>query len=1398
MKHPQFVRALCAVVLAASTFASAASRALPAAASPALLPGAPLAATSITLAGDLQSELGCPGDWQPACATTHLTYNAGFDVWTGSFAVPTGLFHYKLALNDSWTEAYGQNGGAGDITLNIAPTTTVKFYFDEKTHWPADNKNQRIVVAAGDFQSEAGCPGDWQPGCLRTWLQDKDGDGTYLASTTALPAGSYQFKVALGEGWTENYGAGGVAGGANIPFTVPYANAPVTFKFVSATNTPSVLVGHNPDGNVEYDGLGHDSQDGLYRVPFGAVTIGTTVTVRFRTFANDVTGVTARVWNTAVNAESMIPLTRVASNEDCRVAALATDRCDYWQMQLHPTQRGVLYYRFIIVDGASTAYYADDGMFDGGWGTATPDMLDRSYPIVVYEPDFAPIGWLQNGVMYQIFPDRFRNGSVANDPHNGDARYDDPVVKWPWGTLPEGYCRNYTNALSICPWRTTPIPVWGTSLPETPRGRDYQGGDLAGVRAKLDYLQDLGVTVIYFNPIFDSGSNHGYDTQNYLAIDPYFGSKADWDALVADADARGIKIILDGVFNHVSSDSKYFDRYAHYPEVGACESVASPYRSWFTFHDVAAGAGSCAGSAGPNSATYDGWFGFDSIPVMNKNNAAVRDLVYAGAGNVAAYWLNEGAAGWRLDVMSDGSFPADFWQGFRQTVKATNQNAPIIGEMWKRDEMLPKVQGDQADTGMNYRFRNAILGFYGTVDGKGFPDDGATNQPPSTFAKKMNSVREDYPDAAYYTLMNLMDSHDTMRILWNLTPAASNTRTDKENPANLAAGTELLKLAVLTQMGVPGVPTIYYGDEIGMTGEDDPDDRRAFPWYDAYTVYLPIVFRSGTGNASPDSASAAAVFGAGGNGALREYYKALIGARRAHPAFSQGALSFPLTDDANRTLVMMARTITDTGLVAINRDAVTHTLTFTATGRIPDGLVVSNALDSAQRFTATGGVMSLTLGPRAGLMLVAVAGQDQSGPTPVADLMAAPLNGGVALNASSIADAVGYAFYRSPVMGGGYLRIGVSATPAYTDSVANGKRYYYVMRGIDAAGNEGAPSNEASAVPAYPIVWANLQWPKTLTTTVGVTPTQNIYGQVYVPGLTNAGGPSTGILAQLGFGPTGSAPATWTTWKAMAYNGPAGSNYEYVTTLRPENAGVYDLLTRYSTDLGLTWTYGDQNGMGVATPGVMTVLANADNTPPAAPTLTLDGVGASQVRLSWTSVADAAEYRLYRRTDANPYGSPLLVLTTTSAIDTAVTTGTPYSYVVRAVDAALNLSADSNEIAAIPTPQVVSVTFQVTVPAGTPVTGTVYIVGNQPQICGWCNPHTTALTKTGPTTWSTTLTFAEGSTVEYKYTLGDWLYVQKSDTCAEVGNNVVNVGAGPTQVANDTVLNWRNVAPCGN
>ncbi len=421
------------------------------------------------------------------------------------------------------------------------------------------------------------------------------------------------------------------AGSPGRPPAISPANAPAPTEPGSPTLIPS------PNNDVEYAGLGHNSQDSLYRVPFGAVTIGTTVTIRFRTYANAVTGVTARLSSTASSSESFAVMTKVASGESCAPPEVSAIPCDYWQTQVRPAQRGVVYYRFIVSDGTSTAHYADDNFFDGGWGTATPNAIDRSYPIVVHEPAFAAVAWLQKGVMYQIFPDRFRNGSLPNDPHSGEPRYDDPALKLPWTTLPEGYCRNFSDAATACPWRFPPIPAWGLTPPETPRGRDYMGGDLKGIKDKLGYLQDLGVTILYLNPIFDAGSNHAYDTQDYFKIDPYFGTKQDWDDLVAAANAREMKIVLDGVFNHASSDSKYFDRYSQYPEVGACESVASPYRSWFSFSNVAAGTGARAGTAGALSANYAGWFGFDSIPVLDKYNAQVRELIYTGTTNVASY-----------------------------------------------------------------------------------------------------------------------------------------------------------------------------------------------------------------------------------------------------------------------------------------------------------------------------------------------------------------------------------------------------------------------------------------------------------------------------------------------------------------------------------------------------------------------------------------------------------------------------------------------------------------------------------------------------------------------------------------------------------------------------------------
>ena len=203
---------------------------------------------SVTIAGSIQAAAGCVGDWDPACAVTHLTYDAGDDVWQGTFALPAGNYEYKAALNDAWTENYGLNAvlNGSNVALALPAADSVKFYYDHKSHWVTDNKSSVIAVAPGSFQSELGCAADWDPTCLRSWLQDPDGDGIYTFQTTALPAGSYETKVAINEDWTENYGQGGVLGGSNIAFDVPFANAPVTFSYDS---TSHVLTVTTPNSN---------------------------------------------------------------------------------------------------------------------------------------------------------------------------------------------------------------------------------------------------------------------------------------------------------------------------------------------------------------------------------------------------------------------------------------------------------------------------------------------------------------------------------------------------------------------------------------------------------------------------------------------------------------------------------------------------------------------------------------------------------------------------------------------------------------------------------------------------------------------------------------------------------------------------------------------------------------------------------------------------------------------------------------------------------------------------------------------------------------------------------------------------------------------------------------------
>ncbi|HEX9634063.1 MAG TPA: alpha-amylase family glycosyl hydrolase, partial [Candidatus Limnocylindria bacterium] len=1182
--------------------------------------------TSVTIAGDLQSELGCTFDWDAGCATTHLSHDANDDVWQGTWTVPAGSWEYKAALNDNWDENYGLHAQPNGANIPLAPgsATSTKFYYDHKTHWITDSLGSVIAVAPGNFQSEIGCSSDWDPSCLRSWLQDPDGDGTYLFVTTAIAAGSYEAKVAINEGWDENYGRDGVFNGPNIPFNVPATGNEVTFSYVAATHilTISVAGVHAPDNNVEWFGLRHDSRSDVYRTPGGAVPAGTPVALRFRTFHNDVTAVKTRFYSVQQGGQQIVPMELAAGGIGCYEPGLEDELCDFWELTL-PEEHGAdnLWYRFIVSDGTDTDYYADDTpALDGGLGATTDDAVDQSWALMLHVPGFESPTWAPHAVIYQIFPDRFRNGRANNDPHTGDLRYDDPVLKLPWGTLPEGFCRNYADGNVNCPWRFDDTPPPSSPTKEQPRGRDYMGGDLRGVDQQLGYLATLGVSAIYFNPVFDAGSNHSYDTQDYTRIDPYFGTAKDWENLVKHADALGIRIILDGVFNHLSSDSPFFDRYHHYPSVGACEDENSAYRSWFFFQDVAPGSGHCVSSTGAaNGALYSGWFGFDSIPVINKGLQAVQEYFLTDEDAITARWLEDGASGWRMDVSGDPSFPDGYWETFRAEVDESDPDALTISETWQKDStLLRMLRGDRLDTTMNYRLRDAVIGFLtpGPFDSKGFADSGNVISA-NDFANRLAAIREDYPDAAYYSLMNLLDSHDTERLLWTLTPGAE-TRAEKElNAANLAAGKARMRVASLIQFTVPGAPTVYYGDEVGMTGDDDPDDRRTYPWADK--------------GGSPDTA-------------LLAYYQGLTAARAENPALTEGDFRVLLADDSSGTVAYGRKTDAQGALVALNRSSATQTLELQVSGYLPDGLlldvIIAANAPSGGSYAVSGGELSVSLPAMSGLVLASGEADLQPPAAPTDLSVTDEAANQVSLAWDPVSGAAGYDVYYSPLSGGGYVKANggpVTGTSFTVTGLQNARPYFFVVTALDSAGNASQPSNEVEGIPHLVIGWANLQWPPTMMHTIStVDRTDTAYGQVWIdgPNGTSQPGPTPSLRAQLGFGPAGSNPtaASWT-WVEASFNVDAGNNDEFAASMLPEAVGTYHYVYRYTATAGRDWLYADLNGpipSGElpANPGVLTVNPSGDTTAPAVPTaLLVESASPAGIELSWEAVlGDASLY----------------------------------------------------------------------------------------------------------------------------------------------------------------------------
>ncbi len=663
-------------------------------------------------------------------------------------------------------------------------------------------------------------------------------------------------------------------------------------------------------------------------------------------------------------------------------------------------------------------------------------------------------------------------------------------------------------------------------------------------------------------------------------------------------------------------------------------------------------------------------------------------------------------------------------------------------------------------------------------------------------------MREDYPDATYYTLMRLLDSHDTKRILWSLTPGENNREEKEFNADNLARGKQLLRMAVAIQMTVPGAPTIYYGDEVGVTGDDDPDDRRTFPWRDQGSGLL-----FGAQPATPEQLNSpeavdALLDGAAGDVQQLIYYRKLIALRNSQPVFRDGELTFLLTDDANRTMAYLMRTADDAAIVAVNRSEQPQTLNVDVSYKLPWDVSLTDSLGIVPPVSAVGGVLTLDLPPLSVAILLPTAGQDLTAPAAPENLAAVAGNGQVDLAWDPVSDAVLYAVYRSPVIGGGYEWIEKVTAPSFSDTtVTNGRRYYYTVAAIDDGGLMSPKSNEAAATPYYPIGWAGLQWPHSIDHVIQVTPTENVYAQVWIPGITDSGGDPASILAELGYGPVGFDPLTFT-WKAMTHNAgcSCGNNFEYMANLRPEQVGTFSYLVRFSTDGGIHWTYGYWSD---GTPGTLNVLPNADTTAPAAPTnLRAADWAADFIKLEWDSVPDAAEYWLYRSDTSGVFGprlatiSPVVLNGTpaTTFTDTSVDPGSTYYYVVKAVDTALNLSGPSNEVAQKAEPKIVNVTFRVLVPAETPPNDLVYIAGGTLPL-EW-NPSKIPMTRVGTNVWEITLQFPDGTNLEYKFTRGSWERVEWWGSIVSVANRRTSISYGTTgaQLVDNTATDWGNGA----
>lgn len=554
------------------------------------------------------------------------------------------------------------------------------------------------------------------------------------------------------------------------------------------------------------DFIPYNSRLKYHKYPFGAVKCGEEVTLRIvmpRSFC--CTGASLVLTHDCGEA-SVYPMSweRMEGNNE-----------EWWRVTFVPEKCGLYRYHFAVdnKDGGSLITKSD-----GSTGRISPD--GAGFQLTVYSEDFETPDWIKGSVIYQIFPDRFASSGTKkrNVPSERILRSD-------WGGK----------------------PMWEPDADGRITKYDFFGGDFKGIEQKLDYLESLGVGCIYLNPIFEAHSNHRYDTANYEKTDVLLGTEKQFESLCKAAEKRGIRIVLDGVFSHTGSDSIYFNKEKRYYTLGAYNSKSSEYYEWYKFRNF------------PDD--YESWWGVDILPEIDEENDGFIDYI-AGENGILRKWLRAGASGWRLDVADE--LPDKFLDALRSAVKAEKPDAYILGEVWEDasnkisyGQRRRYLQGAQLDSVMNYPFADCLIDFAISGRAEGFND-------------RISEICENYPKPAVDCLMNHIGTHDTCRVL-NRLATLGEYRNGCEgryagglNEYQAEYGKKLLRLVAAMQFTLPGVPCIYYGDEAGLDGGEDPYNRGCYPW------------------GSEDNE-------------LIDYFRALGKIRKEHKVFAQGEF-VPVSD----------------------------------------------------------------------------------------------------------------------------------------------------------------------------------------------------------------------------------------------------------------------------------------------------------------------------------------------------------------------------------------------------------------------------------------------------------------------------------------------------------------------